>query len=212
MAERPDSATVQLKVRMKESLRQNVERSAKAQGISLNADIVRRLEDSFMPAEKLFDDPMLTFVAQLVGSSFATAGQLAAERLGHPKWTASRWMQHPDAFQAGLQAAFMTLASFDPSSKEQPIDLNRLEKLAEHLAKYETEEGRADEYERVPHGTMDYLLGRVSEGDRRAWSLIETFYAALADAGDSDAARTLESLRSAVAEIESDHEMEARRA
>ena len=41
------SATVDLKVRMKEPLRAKIARSAKGHGISLNAEVVRRLEQSF---------------------------------------------------------------------------------------------------------------------------------------------------------------------
>ena len=47
MVKRARSDTVQLKVRMKESLRSNIETSAKKGANSLNAEIVRRIESSF---------------------------------------------------------------------------------------------------------------------------------------------------------------------
>ena len=44
---RAPSDTVQLKVRMKERLRADIERAARKGGYSLNAEIVRRIEASF---------------------------------------------------------------------------------------------------------------------------------------------------------------------
>jgi hypothetical protein len=46
MARRKASATVQLKVRMKEPLRAQLEKAAKQRGISINSEIVDRLEQS----------------------------------------------------------------------------------------------------------------------------------------------------------------------
>jgi flagellar motility protein MotE (MotC chaperone) len=53
MAERDPTATVQLKFRVRESLRGELEAAAKQHGMTLNAEIVRRLEDSFQLDEKL---------------------------------------------------------------------------------------------------------------------------------------------------------------
>lgn len=132
MSSRPESATIQLKVRMKESLRRQIDSSARARGISLNADVVKRLEESFLPAERLFDEPILTVVAQLVGASFATGGQLAARRLGHPEWKADEWMQDPSAFRSALTAAFAALAGLAPD--ESKPNLDEIERLAEAAA------------------------------------------------------------------------------
>ena len=47
MAERSRSNTIQLKARMKEPLRAALEAAAEAKGVSLNAEMVYRLEQSF---------------------------------------------------------------------------------------------------------------------------------------------------------------------
>jgi Arc-like DNA binding domain len=47
MADRDQATTVQLKVRMKEPLRADLEKAAHRRGVSMNAEIVRRLERSF---------------------------------------------------------------------------------------------------------------------------------------------------------------------
>ncbi len=48
MAERARSDTIQLKPRMKEPLRAKLEAAAEAKGVSLNAEMVHRLESSFL--------------------------------------------------------------------------------------------------------------------------------------------------------------------
>ncbi len=53
MAERVRSDTIQLKARMKEPLRAKLEEAAEARGVSLNAEMVHRLERSFEGDETL---------------------------------------------------------------------------------------------------------------------------------------------------------------
>ena len=47
MARRPKTALVQLKIRMREPLRARLQKAAKASGISINREVVDRLERSF---------------------------------------------------------------------------------------------------------------------------------------------------------------------
>lgn len=54
MSEREQSATVQLKIRMKEPLRAELEQAAQERGVSLNAEAVDRLERSFRKDEDLY--------------------------------------------------------------------------------------------------------------------------------------------------------------
>lgn len=51
---RKRSATVQLKIRMKEPLRAKVEKEAKKRGVSLNSEVVSRIEDTFINRDDLF--------------------------------------------------------------------------------------------------------------------------------------------------------------
>jgi hypothetical protein len=55
MADRDESTTAQLKVRMKEPLRALLEDSARERGISMNAEIVRRLERSFERRDRVIN-------------------------------------------------------------------------------------------------------------------------------------------------------------
>jgi hypothetical protein len=54
MAERKPTAIVGLKVRLREPLRKKLEVAAKKKGVSLNAELVARLEESFL-GEGLMD-------------------------------------------------------------------------------------------------------------------------------------------------------------
>lgn len=55
MPKRAKSAVAQLKVRLREPMRARLEKSAKQRGISLNAEIANRLEQSFDWDEKFGD-------------------------------------------------------------------------------------------------------------------------------------------------------------
>ena len=71
MVKRARSDTVQLKVRMKESLRSNIETSARKGGHSLNAEIVRRVESSFESEKRAHE-----IAAQSAGAVYAQFGRL----------------------------------------------------------------------------------------------------------------------------------------
>jgi hypothetical protein len=53
MAKRPASDTVQVKVRMREDLRRKLEREADRRGLTINAEILRRLDLSFVSEARL---------------------------------------------------------------------------------------------------------------------------------------------------------------
>ena len=54
MAKRKKTDTVQLKLRMREALRKRLETAARAEEISLNSEMIRRLENSFLMAQNAF--------------------------------------------------------------------------------------------------------------------------------------------------------------
>jgi hypothetical protein len=67
MADRDQTATVDLKVRMKEPLRERIEAAARARGISMNAEAVARLEESFRDESLLPQILDFAFGCQLSG-------------------------------------------------------------------------------------------------------------------------------------------------
>ena len=88
---RAKSATVDLKVRMKEPLRAQIEKAARKAGVSMNADIVGRLERSFIEEENLH-----WALSRIVGEEALFRAMLAAlaslradERLDGTSWVDS---------------------------------------------------------------------------------------------------------------------------
>ena len=85
MAERSRSDTVQLKARMKEPLRAELEAAAEANGVSLNAEMVHRLEQSFIEdmgsesTRKLMRALALAKECDLVGMGIQTNLQFILE-------------------------------------------------------------------------------------------------------------------------------------
>ena len=82
---RAKSATVDLKVRMKEPLRAKIEAAARARGVSLNAEAVDRLEWSFVEEDFRFEDfggPGGYGIFRVLGSAAAVLGGSQ----GHLHW------------------------------------------------------------------------------------------------------------------------------
>lgn len=93
MAGRDKTATVDIKIRMKEPLRAEVEAAAKDRGVSMNAEMVARLAQSFRD-EGLFASPGVRLWAILKADEFSKTGQAAAARAGLD--TADQvWMNNP---------------------------------------------------------------------------------------------------------------------
>ncbi len=89
MARKP-SATIQLKVRMKEPLRAKIERAAKRRGISLNSEIVDRLSLSFQKEEAKYDE--------FGGESYYRLSQLLALAVQQGELiSGERWFETPQS-------------------------------------------------------------------------------------------------------------------
>ena len=140
---RPKTATVDLKVRMKEPLRAKIETSAKKSGISLNAEVVRRIESSF-EAEKR----ELLIVSQATGGVYASFGglegfmvmRLLANAISTIELTSGRkWREDPALFAEVKKACDRILDFFKPRDEGQPsmsletIALGAVASESEHL-------------------------------------------------------------------------------
>jgi hypothetical protein len=82
MARGDEGSTVQIGLRVKEPLRARLEEAAREQGISMNAEIVRRLEDSFvLPALRApfgVQKELTAVFSDLVNTSQRLAGILSS--------------------------------------------------------------------------------------------------------------------------------------
>ena len=70
---RKKSATIQLKVRMKEPLRAKIEAAAKSRGVSLNTEAVHRLQESFQ-TERAEEDKSAAVEAAVLNGVYEALG------------------------------------------------------------------------------------------------------------------------------------------
>lgn len=103
----------QLPIRVRESLRARLEKSAKARGVSLNAEIVRRLEQSVGKEDEL-GGPELVHLVNLMASAFLQAGNAAARFEGHPEWTVAEWSADPICYIKAVKSVAQALAGAHP--------------------------------------------------------------------------------------------------
>jgi hypothetical protein len=120
MDERSESDTVQLKVRMKEPLRAALEEAARQRGVSLNSEVVRRLERSFEQEQRLEDVfggidvyRLMRVIAAIMDSAGSTA-LLYKPPPGFVDAREARWPADPYAYDQALQAGVHALEALRP--------------------------------------------------------------------------------------------------
>jgi hypothetical protein len=112
MAERDKTATVNLKVRMKEPLRAQIEASATGRRISMNAEVIGRIENSFRDeasmkqALELAYGPRTTVLLLALGKLIRNAGTISVATKGKPA-VDDAWLDDAFAYRqvtAGIEA------------------------------------------------------------------------------------------------------------
>ena len=145
MTQRDPTALVQLKVRIRESLRAQLEEAATQKGISLNAEIADRLTRS-LDEEHGFGGPELHRIALLMASTFALAGDRHSKHK-----PASEWLRDEDTY---FDAAIAVLAAL---LQHKPRALSpELQELTKRLRK---------ELHLYDFGTLPAARKRASEFD-----------------------------------------------
>lgn len=97
MVRRRQTAKADLKIRLKEPMRARIERAASKRGVSMNAEMVDRLERSFGQDDS-FGGPQWRQTAHLMLSAFAIAGQRRADS----KRFVGDWMTDADCYLAAV--------------------------------------------------------------------------------------------------------------
>ena len=110
---RAKSDYVQLNVRMKESLRREIEKAADRSEVSMNSEVVKRLERSFA-ADDQFGGPEMLNMARLMAAAFLRGGQTGARACGHPKWSPATWIEDPTCYIAAITAVADALVAAGP--------------------------------------------------------------------------------------------------
>lgn len=122
MADREKTAIVDLKVRMKESLRVQIEYAARAKGVSLNAEAAARLEQSF-DHRPLHAAVELAFGREL-GGMLLLIGQAMAMSRDLPKLFEVHGAE-PWSYDQMVRAAEVMLEAFRPTEAISPPELPR---------------------------------------------------------------------------------------
>ena len=153
MAERSRSNTVQLKARMKEPLRAKLEAAAEANGVSLNAEMVHRLELSFAEEKsqaEISDGAVREFYAPFgKPETFLVARLLANAIHTIEAVTGKNWMDDPEAHRQTQEACKNILDAFRPPGGEGPMGIDPT--FGESVGKDAAINALKSEFERVAH-------------------------------------------------------------
>ena len=126
---RDETAIVQLQVRLREDLRRALEQSAKTRRVSLNQEIVDRLEHTrdrkglFREILELSYGPRLGGLLMVLAVGMMGAGHReAARQAGWPLHDPD-WLNNPVAFEAAASVAISLLLAFRPPRKPDDPEL-----------------------------------------------------------------------------------------
>ena len=138
MAKRGKAARAQLPIRIPEALRARIEKAAKSGGISMNAEIVARIEASFAKEDAVGGREMLPWVQTMTGA-FARGGQRGAQASQHPEWTTAEWLQDPLCYDAARYAVSYALEVAQPvwHESESKVELQIHDIMARQIARGE---------------------------------------------------------------------------
>jgi hypothetical protein len=163
MSEREEAATVQLKVRMKEPLRANLEEAARRRGVSMNAETVHRLERSFeqdQRIEDVFGNRDLFGLLRAVAAVMDAAGEVACIMFSRRNEASRGWLDSPYAYDQAMQAAVRTLDMFRPPGEIKPGRLPK-PKPTDSLANANLLRVLAHSQEHIGTDFAELLLGKL---------------------------------------------------
>ena len=116
MAKRGKSVRAQVPLRISEAQRARLEKAAKARGVSMNAEIVERLEQSFQTEER-FGGPILIHLIETIALVMRNTGQQCAYFETGEIMTSDRWLDMPFPYERAKGAVIAFLESFGPPGK-----------------------------------------------------------------------------------------------
>jgi hypothetical protein len=120
MARRATSDTIQLKVRMKEPLRAQLEVAAKSHGVSLNTEIVDRLERSERQIEDVFGGREVYGIMRVIAAAIHETGHTAGFYTTASLDGARGWLRNPWAYDQATQAAMRVFEALRPEGDRSP--------------------------------------------------------------------------------------------
>jgi hypothetical protein len=108
----------EMKIRLPDELRAAIEKAAEAREVSMNAEIIHRLERSFAEEDfldrVLGNDQSLRTMALLMISNLKRGGELAARANGHPEWGPGDWLANSSTYRIAAQSVIDALGMNKP--------------------------------------------------------------------------------------------------
>src|SRR5437764_599474 len=123
---RRSSATVDLKIRMKEPLRREVERAAKQKGISMNAELIERVEAAgrgerrLAEVEEMLGGREIFGILMVIGRAMRETGVVAGFSARTTLGDVNRWFLNPYAYDQAVKAATAVLEAMRPPGDIAP--------------------------------------------------------------------------------------------
>lgn len=120
MAKREQSDTVQLNLRIKEPIRQKIEESAREHGVSMNAEMVDRLEKSFelqRNIEDIFGSSQIFGIMKIIASTMNEIGKHGYYLSNRKLDDGDRWLRDPFAYDEALGAVTTVLEALRPKGE-----------------------------------------------------------------------------------------------
>jgi hypothetical protein len=113
MPRRKPTESAELKLRLRESLRSAIEKSARKRGRSLNQELIERLERSFDEEERLGGAQLVELI-ETIARVMKSTGQQAGFLETHKVVNQGRWLVLPYAFDQATKAALTVLEHHRP--------------------------------------------------------------------------------------------------
>jgi hypothetical protein len=174
---RREADTVQISVRTKEPLRLQLEAAAKTRGVSMNTEIVDRLQRSFendRRLEEIFGSREVYGVMRIIAAAIHETGLSAGFYSTSSIEGAKGWLRNPWAYDQAVQAATRVLEVLRPAGDVMPPEeqehmrnLGRgfangiLNEIARGEARVPTNSARTDELRRE----LGPLAERLTESE-----------------------------------------------
>ncbi len=116
MAKRGKSPRAQVPLRIPEALRARIERAANQAGMSMNAEILGRLERSF-EAEDRRGGPRVVELIEIIGTMMKRTGEHAGFLETRKRANLGEWLDLPYAYHQATKAANTILKHYKPKGK-----------------------------------------------------------------------------------------------
>lgn len=104
------SEYVQLNVRMKETMRREIEKSANRHGLTMNAEVLQRIERH----GDRFGGERLVELVETIARAMKSAGEMAGFLEAHQPVNDGRWLALPFAYDQAARAAMAVIEAHRP--------------------------------------------------------------------------------------------------